>query len=62
MSHDWIATLIGKHIIKHAPKGATGIYITQQGVRYGFRTNPDKFPYNYVSFSSFHELRKVLEP
>ena len=30
------------------PKNATGVYITREGVRWAFRTNPKKFPKNFV--------------
>ena len=30
------------------PKNATGVYITSIGISFGFRTNPEKFPKNFL--------------
>jgi hypothetical protein len=32
----------------HKPKKATGIYITADGITFGYRTNPDKYPENFL--------------
>ncbi|KKK62972.1 hypothetical protein LCGC14_2998960 [marine sediment metagenome] len=35
-------------IVKLKPKNATGVYITSKGVSWAYRTNPRKFPENFI--------------
>ena len=37
-------------MIERAPKGATGVYIAWNGITYGYRTNRDKAPADYIFF------------
>lgn len=45
-----LSARIGDFVIHHAPKAATGVYITARGVSYAFRTNRKKFPDTFLPF------------
>jgi hypothetical protein len=42
-------------ILQNKPKNATGLYITSQGISFGYRSNREKAPKNYFFFNSLKE-------
>lgn len=52
---------LGKEIYGRRPTRSTGIYVTREGVKYGFRRNPRKYPPNFIPFSSFLENERDNE-
>lgn len=44
------AERVVSEMITRAPTGSTGFYVTSAGIAFGYRTNRDKAPENYVWF------------
>ena len=57
MTNTFIARLV-LAIEKYRPEGATGVYVTSQGITWSKRTNPRKFPENFVSFEDREEVTR----